>query len=296
MAMRLGSMRFSIVESLMSKTFAVHRSHVVLTRTASAIALALGMPLVHADCFSASDFPSLVLAINAANAADSRTSAHTITLSADITLGGQLPPIFCNVTIDGQGHALNGADLYRLLFVGVDGDTQSAMTTQFPDSVLGARLAVTLSNLTLAHGNAAGGHGSGEGGGGMGAGGALFVGGAADVTLQNVDAAAKVKSAAAAAWAATAAPVAAADCSASPRAAAVACSGTVPRNSPAIPRIPAAAAAAVIPATAATATAARRRPAAARSSDSPAVAATAAATVLRKAMPALRMAAAVAAA
>lgn len=180
-------MRFSIVESLMSKTFAVHRSHVVLTRTASAIALALGMPLVHADSFSASDYPSLVQAINAANAADSRTSAHTITLSADITLGGQLPPIFCNVTIDGQGHALNGADLYRLLFVGVDGDTQSAMTSQFPDSALGARLAVTLSNLTLAHGNASGGHGSGEGGGGMGAGGALFVDGAADVTLQNVD-------------------------------------------------------------------------------------------------------------
>ena len=162
------------------------RARAVPTRTAFAIAFALGLPLAHADSFSASDYPSLVQAINAANAADSRASAHVITLSADITLAGQLPLILCNTTIEGQGHTLNGADQYRLLFVGVDGATQSAMTSQFPDSALGARIAVTLSNLVLAHGNATGGSGSGQAGGGMGAGGALFVNGASDVILSNV--------------------------------------------------------------------------------------------------------------
>jgi len=139
-----------------------------------------------ADTFTASDYASLVAAIDGANAADSRATPHTITLTQDITLTGPLPLVLCNTEIDGQGHTLDGADLYRLLFIGVDEDTRASVATAFPDSALGARLQVGIQNLTLAHGNAMGGGGSGEGGGGMGAGGALFIGGSADVTLQGV--------------------------------------------------------------------------------------------------------------
>jgi hypothetical protein len=157
-----------------------------LAPLAAALAALLSAPAASAGSYTASDYATLVDAINAANAADSRTSPHTITLTGDITVAGPMPLIFCNATIDGQGHTLGGADQYRLLFVGVDEDTRASVATAFPDSALGARLAVTIENLTLAHGAAYGGGGSGEGGGGMGAGGALFVGGAADVTLQGV--------------------------------------------------------------------------------------------------------------
>jgi len=156
------------------------------TSLVAALAAIFAVPLAHADSYTASDFASLVQALNAANAADSRTTPHTITLTSDITVGGPLPLLFCNATLDGQGHTLNGDDQYRLLFVGVDGATAASLATQFPDSVLGTRIAVTLRDLTLAHGYAEGGTSLGSGGGGMGAGGALFVNGAADVTLQNV--------------------------------------------------------------------------------------------------------------
>jgi hypothetical protein len=74
-----------------------------------------------------------------ANAADSCTTPHTITLTDDITLEGQLPPVFCNVTIDGAGYALDGAGQYRLLFIGVDFDTRIRLSTAFPDSALAER-------------------------------------------------------------------------------------------------------------------------------------------------------------
>jgi hypothetical protein len=156
------------------------------TGIALAIAAILALPVARAGDFSASDFASLQQAIDSANAADSRTTPHTITLTADITLSGPLPPLFCNVVVDGQGHALNGAGQYRILFVGVDLATQSLLATEFPDSALAGRLAVTLENMTLQHGDAVGGFSAGAGGGGMGAGGALFVAGSADVTLVNV--------------------------------------------------------------------------------------------------------------
>jgi len=161
-------------------------SRPTLLRLAPLAAALFSIVPAHAGSFTASDYASLVDAINAANAADSRAAPHTITLTGDITVAGPMPLILCNATIDGQGHTLGGADQYRLLFVGVDEDTRASVATAFPDSALGARLAVTIENLTLSHGAAYGGAGSGEGGGGMGAGGALFVGGAADVTLQDV--------------------------------------------------------------------------------------------------------------
>jgi hypothetical protein len=159
--------------------------HLRLAPLAAACA-ALLSTAAHADTFTASDYASLVAAIDGANAADSRATPHTITLTSDITLAGPLPLVLANATIDGGGHTLSGADAYRLFFVGVDEATRADVATRFPDSALGARLAVTVENLTLAHGAAFGGHGYGEGGGGMGAGGALLVGGAADVTLENV--------------------------------------------------------------------------------------------------------------
>jgi hypothetical protein len=157
-----------------------------LAPLAAAIAALFALPVAHADTFTASDYPSLVQAIDTANSADSRSTPHTITLTGDITVSGPMPLILCNATIDGGGHALNGQNQYRLFFVGVDETTRAAVASTFPDSALGVRLAVTIENLTLVHGAAYGGAGSGEGGGGMGAGGALFVGGAADVTLQDV--------------------------------------------------------------------------------------------------------------
>jgi len=157
-----------------------------LAPLAAALAAVLSPAPARADAFTAADYPSLVQAINTANADDSRAAPHTITLTGDITVAGPLPLILCNATIDGQGHTLNGDDQYRLLFVGVDEGTRASVANAFPDSPLGARVAVTIENLTLAHGVAYGGAGAGESGGGMGAGGALFVGGAADVTLQDV--------------------------------------------------------------------------------------------------------------
>src|SRR5215470_9318994 len=83
-----------------------------------AAALAALVSTAHADDFTASDYASLVDAINAANAADSRAAPNRITLTGDIAVAGPMPPILCNATIDGQGHTLSGADQYRLLFVG----------------------------------------------------------------------------------------------------------------------------------------------------------------------------------
>lgn len=152
----------------------------------AALAAALAAPAAFADSYTAADYASLVQAIDAANAADSRGTPHTITLSADIQLNGPLPPLFCNATIDGQGHALDGGGRNRLLFVGVDAATQAGLAQQVPGSALAARIAVAIHDLTLSNGSAAGGTSAGQGGGGLGAGGALFVNGAADVTLSNV--------------------------------------------------------------------------------------------------------------
>lgn len=162
------------------------RAGLRLTPLVLALGGALAAPAAFADDFTASDYASLVQAIDGANAADSRTVAHTITLTSDITLSGPLPLVLCNVTIDGQGHTLSGAGSNRLLFVGVDEATRAALATSAPDSALASRIAVIIENLALDNGAAIGGTSQGQGGGGMGAGGALFVNGAADVTLAGV--------------------------------------------------------------------------------------------------------------
>jgi hypothetical protein len=104
----------------------------------------------------------------------------TITLGADITLSQSLPMLACPfpLTINGQGHTLDGASAWRAFFI------QSGT--------------VAIQNITIAHVKAQGGAGgaggkaasgsasSGGGGGGLGAGAAVFVNSGATVTLQDV--------------------------------------------------------------------------------------------------------------
>jgi len=171
----------------MSHRHCIPSTRKALAQLPTAVACALFLTsAAHADSFSAGDYPSLVHALDAANAADSRTTPHTIALTSDITLAGPLPLVLCNVSIDGAGHTLSGGDDYRLLFIGVDVATEATMAAHHPGSALAAPINVVLANLTLAHGNATGGSTAGVGGGGMGAGGALFVNGVATVSLDNV--------------------------------------------------------------------------------------------------------------
>lgn len=93
--------------------------------------------------------------------------------NATITLASPLPMITQSVAIDGAGATgltVSGAGAHRVFFA------QSG--------------AVTISNLTIADGQARGGSGGngerGAGGGGPGAGGALFIDASASVTLENV--------------------------------------------------------------------------------------------------------------
>jgi hypothetical protein len=122
------------------------------TRLTLAIAAVLAAGAAHADDFTAGDYASLVQAINGANAADSRTTPHTITMTSDITLEGPLPLVLSNVTIDGGSYVLDGASHYRLLFVGVDLPTKDQLATEFPDSAIAGRIAVKIENLTLRNG------------------------------------------------------------------------------------------------------------------------------------------------
>ena len=120
----------------------------------------------------AGDLRAQIIAANAAG------GSNTITFSCaappcTITLGGPLPPITSNLTIDGgtlSNVVIDGANAYRVFFV--DSGT------------------VALRNLVAQNGRAqggAGGSGDGGGGGGAGLGGGLFVNQAsAAVTLTNV--------------------------------------------------------------------------------------------------------------
>lgn len=142
--------------------------------------------------FVVHDFPTLTEAIHSANALDSRTTPHVIRITDDIHVRNPLPPIFCNLSIEGGGHTLlvDGDILHRLFFVGVDAPTSQWIAERYPDSPLSGRIRVELTNMTLTGGIAAGGGttslGAGAGGGGMGAGGALFINGNADVTATKV--------------------------------------------------------------------------------------------------------------
>ena len=110
-------------------------------------------------------------------AALSNQSTTSIVFNADITLTGNLPSVFIDgLTIDGQGHALSGNNLYRGFAVGsLDG--------------MGTPVTVTIQNITIANTVAtggAGGSGVTGGGGGAGLGGALFIDSGANVTVRNV--------------------------------------------------------------------------------------------------------------
>jgi hypothetical protein len=103
----------------------------------------------------------------------------TITFGADITLAGDLPAVQKSITIDGAGHALDGAGTYRGFFV-----------ANFNGGSTLAPVTVAIQNLTIRHAKAKGGDGGSGfygGGGGAGMGGALFVADAANVTLLNVN-------------------------------------------------------------------------------------------------------------
>jgi len=110
----------------------------------------------------------------------------TINFTADITLTPAIAPLLRpldtkddfsaasqSITINGNGHTLNGANTFRLFF--------------------GRGGPVTINNLTFSNGKALGGAGSppsvgspgGGGGGGAGLGGALFVASGATITLNN---------------------------------------------------------------------------------------------------------------
>ena len=66
---------------------------------------------------------TLADAIRAANADEERgecpagDGADTITLTADITLEGELPRVLSDITIDGAGHTISGNEQFRIFYV-----------------------------------------------------------------------------------------------------------------------------------------------------------------------------------
>lgn len=92
------------------------------------------------------------------NAIATAAAGDRIVLQNDITLDATpLPPILANITIDGDGHAIDAQNNNRIFFL---------------DST------ATIRNVTLIGGKASGGNGGDggiPGGGGLGAGGAIFV-------------------------------------------------------------------------------------------------------------------------
>jgi hypothetical protein len=121
---------------------------------------------------AAGDLRAQILAANAAGGSNA-IAFSCVSAPCTITLGGPLPAITSNLTIDGGVYGdiiIDGASSYRVFFV----DTGT----------------VAISNLVIQNGKAiggAGGTGDGGGGGGAGLGGGLFVNqAAAAVTLTNV--------------------------------------------------------------------------------------------------------------
>ena len=70
---------------------------------------------------------TLADAIRAANADEERGAcpagdgADLITLSADITLEGELPRVLSAITIDGAGHSISGDEQFRIFYVDMGG-------------------------------------------------------------------------------------------------------------------------------------------------------------------------------
>lgn len=102
--------------------------------------------------FSVTDAAGLSAAIAGAGAGDRILIQNDISLSTTL-----LPPVSANITIEGNGHTIDGQGNNRIFFL---------------------NSTATIQNVTLTGGTAtggAGGGGAGNGGGGLGAGGAIFV-------------------------------------------------------------------------------------------------------------------------
>jgi autotransporter-associated beta strand protein/YVTN family beta-propeller protein len=103
-------------------------------------------------------------------------NGDVITFGTDITLTADLPVVQKSITIDGAGHALDGANTYRGFFI-ANFNGGSTLTA----------VAATIENLAITHAKAKGGDGGNPGGGGgAGLGAALFVANQASVTASNL--------------------------------------------------------------------------------------------------------------
>ena len=96
--------------------------------------------------------------------------SYVLNFTGDVTMDQQVLPVRVDagqsITINGNNHTLDGADLYRTLFVHSG--------------------SVNIQDLQVANAYAKGGDGGGSAGGGLGAGAGLFVDETAEVTLTNV--------------------------------------------------------------------------------------------------------------
>lgn len=81
------------------------------------IAMALVNSSVQAADFTANDTTTLTDAINSANDETTNPGADTITLTDDVTLSAALPTITSKVTIEGDGHFIDGDDQFQVLQV-----------------------------------------------------------------------------------------------------------------------------------------------------------------------------------
>ena len=100
----------------------------------------------------------------------------TIRFDADITLAADLPAVQTDVTIDGDGHRLDGDGQFRGFFIGA----------WQPGTATPIAVAVTINDLSITDAVAGGGAGGGGGGGGAGLGGAIFVADLGTLTVSNV--------------------------------------------------------------------------------------------------------------
>src|SRR5262245_37360299 len=103
-----------------------------------------------------------------ASAIANAISGDTIVFDANVTLTADLPSLSTNLTIEGNGHTLSGADQHRGFFVGAFGAETATPTP----------VTVYIQNIQIVDAKATGGNGgNGQSGGGAGTGlgGGLYV-------------------------------------------------------------------------------------------------------------------------
>lgn len=141
-----------------------------VTRHMSALFIAIGVTLLTSPAYAANF--NVASDSELRSAISTAVNGDTITFTANITLGSNLPNVTTNVTFIGGNHTLSGNNQYRGLFV------QSGT--------------VAINDLTITNALAQGGTGGygflgGGGGGGAGLGGALFIASGAHVAVDNVN-------------------------------------------------------------------------------------------------------------